>query len=286
LGLVLDGRRWWAGGGYGIVFGATFNLLHLRWIEDFLGQSFGPSPWLGLAAVLAVYIGVACVLMTVVNRLPAAPVWLATVFLLQEFARAWWPAGGFPWGKVAFSQPDGPFTSLAALGGAPLVGLLVMITGFALAQLLTRGWRRKLQPRSGWPGPVAGLLVPVTAALAMWPSIGTEPQEGTRTVGVVQGNAPDIGLDLLDARHVLRANHIRQSRKLLHKVQAGQVPRPDLVVWPETATALHTPDPALRQLTRGFDAPMLIGARTELASGTPQNLVVQSEPDAGIVDQY
>src|SRR5699024_201688 len=25
LGLVLDGRRWWAGGGYGIVFGATFN---------------------------------------------------------------------------------------------------------------------------------------------------------------------------------------------------------------------------------------------------------------------
>src|SRR5699024_1388796 len=141
LGLVLYRRGCWSGGGYGTVFGVTFYLLHLLWIQDFLGRSFGPSPWLGLSAVLAVYIGVASGLMTFVTRLPAAPVWMAAVFLLQEFARAWWPAGGFPWGKIAFSQPGGAFGSLAAIGGAPLVSLLVLITGFGLAQLIIRGWQ-------------------------------------------------------------------------------------------------------------------------------------------------
>lgn len=286
LGVVLHRRRCWGGAGYGLVFGATFYLLHLIWIQDFLGRSFGPAPWLGLSAVLAVYIGIACGLMTFVARLPAAPVWMAAVFLLQEFARTWWPAGGFPWGRVAFSQPDGPFASLASLGGAPLVGLLVLVTGFGLAQLVVRAWHRQWRPWATWATPVISVLVPTLAGLAVWPTIGTAAESGTRTVGVVQGNAPNIGLDLLNARNILRANHLKQSRKLLAAVRSGDMPRPDLVVWPETATALHTPDPELRDLTRAFDAPMLIGARTELASGTPQNLVVQSEPGDGIVDRY
>lgn len=286
LGIVLHRRRFWGGAGYGMVFGAAFYLLHLVWIQDFLGRSFGPSPWLGLSAVLAVYIAIACGLMTFVARLPAAPVWMAAVFLLQEFARTWWPAGGFPWGKVAFSQPDGPFAALASLGGAPLVGLAVLMTGFGLARLVVRVCRRSWSPWKTWATPVASVLVPLLAGLSVWPTIGTAAQSGTRTVGVVQGNAPDIGLDLLNARGVLRANHLEQSRKLLAAVRSGKVARPDLVVWPETATALRTPDRELRELTRAFDAPMLIGARTERADGTPQNLVVQSEPGKGIVDRY
>src|SRR5699024_9410816 len=217
---------------------------------------------------------------------PAAPVWMAAVFLLQEFARAWWPAGGFPWGKIAFSQPGGAFGSLAAIGGAPLVSLLVLITGFGLAQLIIRGWQHDRRTHKTWAAPVASTLLPVMAGLAVWPTVDTAPQTGTRTVGVVQGNAPNIGLDLLNARKTLRTNHLTQSRKLLNDIRSGRSPQPDLVVWPETATGLHTPDPQLRELTRAFDAPMLIGARAESPDGTPQNLVVQSEPGEGIVDRY
>src|SRR5699024_3504327 len=123
-----------------------------------------------------------------------------------------------------FSQPGGPFGSLASLGGAPLVSLLVLITGFGLAQLIIRGRR----PYRTWAAPVASTLVPVMAGLAVWPTVDTEPQAGTRTVGVVQGNAPNIGLDLLNARGTLRENHLAQSRKLLEAVRSGQVPQPDL----------------------------------------------------------
>ena len=38
-----------------------------------------------------------------------------------EALRARMPFGGFPWGRVAFGQPDGPLLPLAALGGAPLL---------------------------------------------------------------------------------------------------------------------------------------------------------------------
>lgn len=41
LGLVLHGRRVRAGFGYGLVFGLAFYLMHLVWIQDFLGGDFG-----------------------------------------------------------------------------------------------------------------------------------------------------------------------------------------------------------------------------------------------------
>lgn len=287
LGLVLDGRRFRSGCGYGAVFGLGVFLPQLVWIQDFLGSSFGPSPWLGLAAVSAVFVALACGLITVVAQLPAAPVWMAVVFLLQEFARTWWPFGGFPWGKVAFSQPDGVFTSLASLGGVPLVGMAVLVTGFGLAQLLLRVRRggRQLSARR-WVAPALAVLIPAVAGIAVWPTVGTQPQAGALTVAAVQGNAPNIGLGLLSARGELRANHLAESRRLLAEIRAGRTPQPDLVIWPETATALTGGDATLDALSDAFGAPMLIGARVVLPDGTPQNVMVQWEPGVGPTTRY
>ncbi|MFC4003370.1 apolipoprotein N-acyltransferase [Prauserella oleivorans] len=286
LGLVLHGRRVWASAGYGLVFGLAFFLPHLIWIEDFLGDDFGSAPWLGLSTVLAVYVAAACALMPFAARLPGAPVWMALVFLLQEAGRSRWPVNGFPWGRVGFSQPEGAYLALASVGGVPLVGFAVVLTGFGLAQLIVRLRRGGLRPTLGWTGPLAAATLPVLTGLAVWPAVGTAPEAGTRTVAVVQGNAPDIGLDLLGSRDIIRANHLDESARLADRIAEGRLPRPDLVVWPETATEAGGPDPALDALVDEFGVPTLVGAAYRAPDGKTENAVFAWRPGRGAGEHY
>ena len=46
--------------------------------------------------------------------------------------------GGFPWGRLGFSQTEGPLLSLAAYGGVPLVSFAVALTGALLAAAVPR----------------------------------------------------------------------------------------------------------------------------------------------------
>ncbi|WP_306999517.1 apolipoprotein N-acyltransferase [Amycolatopsis thermophila] len=283
LGFVLRGRRLWGGLGYGFVFGLGLYLPLLYWIQDFLGRGFGSAPWLALSGALAAYLGVAGALCTLVARLPGAPVWMAMVIIASETPRTWWPLGGFPWGRVAFSQPDGAFVPLASVGGAPLVGFAVVVTGFGLSALLVHARRRD------WRAvrlPVIATVLPVVAGLALWPTIGTGAQNGTRTVAVVQGNAPDVGLDLMTEEPTLRANHLAQSELLAGKIRAGAVPAPDLVVWPETATDLAGFDPVIDQAVRDLGSPTLIGARYRAPGLKMQNTEFVWDPATGRGQSY
>jgi apolipoprotein N-acyltransferase len=283
LGLAVRGCRFRAGAGYGFVFGMAFFLPLLAWLNDFLGPGFGPWPWLAVSAVVAAYLALVGGLLTLVARLPAAPVWMALVVIAAETPRAWFPLGGFPWGRVAFSQPEGVFLPLASLGGAPLVGFAVALCGFGLAWLLVRVHRRQWR----WlVAPVLAVVVPVAAGLALWPSVGTDAQAGTLTVAVVQGNAPDAGLALRGQREVLRDNHLAETERLLADIEAGRVPRPDLLVWPETATELRGDDPRLDQLVGALGAPALIGALDRGTDGRARNTVIAWDPDAGPGARY
>lgn len=281
---VLRGRRLWGGLGYGFVFGLAVYLPLLTWLEDFLGVGFGPWPWLGLSAALAAYLGIGAALCTFAARLPWAPVWMSMVIIATETPRTWWPLGGFPWGRVAFSQPEGAFLPLASIGGAPLVGFAVVLTGFAVpplvARLRRREWRRSVLP-------VGGVVLPVVAGLALWPTIGTGAETGSLTVATVQGNAPNTGLALMDDSATIRANHLAQSDRLAQEIHSGEVPKPDLVVWPETATQLTGPDPVLDQAVADLGVPTLIGAIDwPQAGGHPQNSEIVWGPATGPGERY
>jgi apolipoprotein N-acyltransferase len=280
LGLVLHGRRFWGAFGHGFVFGFAFFLPLLTWLQAFLGADFGPWPWLGLCAALALYFGLAGGLITWVAKLPGAPIWMALVVIATETPRSWFPFGGFPWGRVAFSQPSGAFLPLASVGGAVLVGFAVVLTGFGLSTVILRVSRTSWTPRT-LAVPVAAALIPVVAGLALWPTIGTDAQDGSLTVAAVQGNAPDTGLGMLTQGADLRGSHIAESEALIADIRAGRVPKPDLVVWPETATAVDGPDPVLDRLVADFGSPALIGALYRLPNGEYSNALVAWDPKTG-----
>lgn len=283
LGLVLRGRRMRGAAGYGLLFGLAFYLAHLLWLQDFLGVAFGPWPWLGLSAIMALYLALATGLFPLVAKLPAAPVWMALLFVGQEALRGRLPFGGFPWGKLGFGQVDGPLLALAALGGVPLVTFAVALLGFGLTELALR--LRERRSVLGWAGLAAPVVVPVVAALAAWPLVGVDAQNGSRTVAVVQGNAPDVGIRLLGELATIRQNHLRASRELAEAIRTGAVPKPDFVVWPESSTQIVGRDPVLEAAVADLGVPTLIGSLFR-AGGGQENAVVSFDPVTGQGSRY
>ncbi|MFR9728417.1 apolipoprotein N-acyltransferase [Saccharopolyspora sp. MS10] len=285
LAAALRGRRTRAGFGHGLLFGLAYMLPLLGWIQDFLGTQFGPWPWLGVALVEALFLGLTGAGMARVSRLPGAPVWMAAVFLLGETVRSTQPFGGFPWGRLAFTQPTGPLLPLASVGGATLVTFAVALIGCGLGVLATRVRRGR---RARLIAPAAAVLVPVVAGAALWPSIGVDAQAGTARVALVQGNAPDIGLDLLYEDGVLHDNHIRGARRLVEDVRAGRVARPDLVVLPEQVGnwGPSRSDPDLREVTDQLGVPVIAGGFAVDRDGTFRNRIVEWDPERGADEEY
>ncbi len=284
---ALLGRRARAGFGYGLLFGLAWMLPLLKWLDALLGPAFGPWPWLGLAGVCAVLIALGTAAMAVASGLPAAPIWMAGIFIADEAIRQRFPADGFPWGRLAFSQPTGAFLPLASIGGVPLLGFAIALTGAGLAvlgrRLLLRGERT---PRS-LAVPIAAAVVPLIAGLACWPTISTAPQAGTVTVAAVQGSAPDTGLQLLYSGDVLWRTHVAQARKLAADITAHRVPRPDLVVFPESVADVRSADsPAIKGLADLLGVPVAVGARLLPEHGHARNVVIGWDPAKGETGSY
>jgi apolipoprotein N-acyltransferase len=262
LSVAVHGRRCRTAAWLGLLYGAAFFVPLLSWTGIYVGA----APWLILAGAEAGYYAGTAALLTLVQRLRAAPLWMGAVWVLTEAVRDRGPFGGFPWGRLAFSQAESPLRWFAAVGGAPLVTYAVATAGGGLAMgvlAFRRGpWR--------WRVAVAGgaflLAVPLLGAVLAWPLRPPADNSGrTATVALVQGNVPDAGLEFNARRRQVLDNHVAQTLQLADRVKSGQVPRPDLVVWPENSSDIDpysNPD-AAAQITKAVDAigvPLLVGA--------------------------
>ncbi|MDR7303484.1 apolipoprotein N-acyltransferase [Haloactinomyces albus] len=284
---VVHGRRARGGFGYGLLFGLAYMLPLLGWLLDFLGAQFGPWPWLGVATAEALFFGVAGAGMARVSRLPAAPVWMAAVFVGAELLRSTVPFGGFPWGRLAFTQAGGALLPIAALGGAGLVTFAVVLLGAALAEFVGRVLRIRRRPRR-LIAPAVAMVVPVAVAVAATPLVGTDANAGTARVAVVQGDAPNIGLDLLYRDEVLHDNHIRAAEELVADVRAGRVPLPDFVVLPEQVGSWGPArrDPALSRIAAQLGVPLVVGGIAHSADGELSNRILRWDPERGATAEY
>ncbi|GAC70265.1 apolipoprotein N-acyltransferase [Gordonia soli NBRC 108243] len=276
----------------GFVFGLAFFIPLLPWI----GVYVGPLPWLALAVVLAIYLAVFGAIAVLTMRLPVPPVWFTLTWVLIEGVRSAFPFGGFPWGRAAFSQVDGPLLPLAAIIGAPGLSAAVALFGASLAWLIQVVVERTRDPRRSAARPAAiavvlALLGPM-AAIALTPATvdRTVAQSSTR-IAVIQGNVPRLGLDFNAQRRAVLDNHVRQTFALADSVRSGRAEQPDLVLWPENASdisPLTNPDAAeeITATSVSVGAPILVGTLVSNPDGRPTNTVLVWDGDRGPQARY
>jgi len=287
LGWVLYGRRTRAGFGYTFLAGLGFLVPLLAWTGEFVGL----VAWLPLAAMMAALMGLAGAAIAVVTRLPAWPVWAALVWVTGEAMCEVIPFGGFPWARIAFSQPDGIYLPLAAVAGTPLIALAVSLTGFGITWLVRRLFvEREHGPRL-LVAPVLAIVLPVLAGVAATPLVATDPTDGTAVVAAVQGNVPRAGLDFNSQRRAVLDNHVRRTEELASDVAAGRVDQPDLVIWPENSSDIdphRNPDAAagITRAARAIKAPIAVGAVLVGDDGDPRNTMILWDPERGPIDEY
>ncbi|GAB3671732.1 apolipoprotein N-acyltransferase [Saccharopolyspora tripterygii] len=285
---VLHGRRARAGFGYGFLFGLAFLLPLLAWVYAFLGTGFGPWPWLGLVALESLFFAAAGAASSFVSRLPGFAVWTALILVCAELARSRVPFGGFPWAKIAFSQPTGVFLPLASVGGAVLVGFAVAVTGTGLGLLVIRWSEVGFAKVAAWRGPALAVVLPAVCGVAVMPLIRSDANAGVARVAVVQGNAPDIGLGLLGESDALYANHLRGAEQLAADVRDNRVLRPDLVILPESTSSWGPEryDPGLAGVARELGVPVAAGGTAVSREGVLSNRIVRWDPRRGSTDEY
>ncbi|WP_406859245.1 apolipoprotein N-acyltransferase [Streptomyces sp. HUAS MG47] len=290
LGWTLRGRRLRAGFGLGYLAGLGFLAPLLIWTGSFVGA----GPWLALVAAEAVFVAAAGLGIAAVSGLPGWPLWAAAVWIAGEAARARVPFGGFPWGKIAFGQADGIFLPLAAVGGTPLLGFAVALSGFGLYEALRRAvaYRRTGRlPRGPVTAAVAAVLVPVAGAAAALPLVDATAENGTATVAAIQGNVPRLGLDFNAQRRQVLDNHADRTAQLAEDVARGRAKQPDFVLWPENSSDIDpyaNPDAydVIDKAVKKIGAPTVIGAVIAPETGNLRNTLIEWDPDRGPVDTY
>ncbi len=268
LGAATLTAGWWGGFRAGFLGGLAFFVPVLSWS----GVYVGALPWFALAVLQALYVavmggvvGYAGARLVRTGHRWAALALVPTAWIVQELARSTTPWGGFPWARIAFSQADSPLAHVARWFGAPGVTLAVALVGTGLVATAYG-----IQDRR------AGLLVGgLVLALLPWGSaLIVLPTDGrTESVGFVQGNVPQAGLEFNAQRRAVLDNHVAGTLALAERAPDDLT----LVVWPENASDI---DPlrnldAMAQIEVARSAvgvPLLVGAVLNEPEGAASNV--------------
>ena len=266
----------------GFAAGFVFFAILIRWLSV-----VGMDAWVLLTIFSALWIALAAMVTVVVTRLPAWPLWVGLVWVAQEALRDRIPLGGWPWGRLAFSQAEAPWVSTAWWGGPAVVTFLVATAGavVAWAVLEARG-------RARLAAAVAVLITPWL--LAPVPALGWS-SGGETVVAAIQGDVPATGLGFAveGQRREVLDNHVRETVALAEAVRRGEQPQPDIVIWPENASDL---DPyravdaaaAIDAAAKAIAAPILVGAvvTNPEAPDTVLNVGIVWDPRSGPGPRY
>jgi apolipoprotein N-acyltransferase len=248
----------------GLVFAASFYLVHIVWITRYLGV----VPWFALAGIETVLSGIGAIGIALAYRwMPrmapgrwgralALPALVAGVWTARELWLGAWPYTGFPWGRVGMSQAESPLAHVSSWTGVTgLTFLMVFVVAAVIEGVRAAAWRT---PATAVPALVAA------AALAFVPAFPTT-DAGTMRVGAVQGNGPTGYFDDREPYAVL------ESQLEATKALAGE--RLDVLLWPEGGidadpTSNASVARVLDRLSSSFDAPLVVNAATTRGDDT------------------
>lgn len=285
--LACRGRNWRAGLLVGLVAGLAEFVPLVFWLHVVT-----PLAWIVLAIAQSLYLGaLGAGLAVLVGRLPGWQVWSACAWVGEEFIRSRWPLGGFGWGRLAFSQAHTPFTSYAAIAGAPLVTFAVALCAALLASAAIAaadGVRAK--PTRGWTTAatfaLAALAIPLVSSLIPRPTDGQSIQ-----VAAVQGNVPHPGKHFLGRAEQVLDNHLAETSKLVADIKSGALPQPQIVLWPENASDVDPLHDArlfgeIQAAAEAVNAPILVGAVLDAGPDHVTNTGVVWSPTGGPGERY
>jgi apolipoprotein N-acyltransferase len=290
-------RRGLRGGfGLGALAGLVTFVPLLHW-TNIVG---GAVPWLLLAGLQALYIGLLGAASAWVSPLLDRYAWMwppitGALWVGQEALRDRTPFGGFPWGRLAFSQADSPLLRYAVLGGAPLVTFVTAVAGGLLALGAVLAIRRRPAVRT------AAVAIGAVAVFVLGLAVPTSAPTGRAIqVAIIQGNVPRLGLEFNAQRRAVLDNHVLATEKLAVAVRNGTAKQPDIVIWPENSSdidPLVTDDPndadaaaAISGAANLINAPILVGAvlegpgthaRNAAIVWTPMGLTGSGGPQSG-----
>ena len=295
--------------GLGVAFGLAFFLLLINWVGTYVGA----IATYGLALVESLYLGLfatgASMMLRALHRsrlhisaYVLTAICIAGWWSAVECLRSSWPWNGFPWGRLAFGQADGPLLQLTSVTTTAGLSFLVALIGVALA-MFAAAWQWKHVPlisalrAPAWLASYLVVLILLTAAVAISPlGSGQRTPQGPEefTVTAIQGNVPRLGLDFNSQRQAVLDNHLAVTDDYAAQLAAGDAPQPDLVVWPENASDINPlADPlaatAIDQTVAALNAPVLLG--TVIATGTRDNpsatnTMLLWDPEQGVVDRH
>jgi len=276
----------------GLIAGWGYFLPLLSWSGIFVGF----LPWFALATLSALYVAACSALLAYLQGAGAGrrvrPLAVALVWVVAELARATTPFGGFPWGRLGFSQADSPALGIVRWLGVPGLGFTVVLSGALLASavhhLVVSDAARPLARR--WARALVAAVV--AGGVLLSPSLIERPVDGpTAQITAVQGNVPEMTLEFNAQRRAVLDNHAAATGQAALDVAAGDVPRPDLVVWPENSSdidPLRNPDAArvISAAVTAVDAPVVVGAVLAPPGDELRNASLLYLPGVGPVQSY
>ena len=258
--VAISGSGWRTAASLGFAYGAAFQLPQLIW----LAGSVGTAAWLALGLAQACWFVVVASAWRAVRGLPLWWVAAAAIWVALEQARSAIPWGGMPWSRLGFSVIDSPWAPGVAMVGVTGTSWLLALVGTALGAMLTAEcatWRRRT------------FTVTAAVTFSLAPSVGAtlvgSAATGVARVAVVQGGVPGDGTRLVEHHREVTRNHLNATRDLAARLAAAGEAPPDLVVWPENATAV---DPyrdqeaarVLRAAAATAKAPVLAGSIVDI----------------------
>ena len=269
----------------GALAGAVFFGGLLSWMTV-----VGVDAWVALTMLCASWWALLFSMQALVQRLRWWPILVPALWVAIESLRGSIPLGGFPWGRLVFSQADGPALPLAAIVAAPGITYLVALFGCLLAGAVLATERgRALSFVAG-----GALLLGILGVVGFADDRRASSSAGTSTVtvAVVQGGVPGAGLAAMAERRVVLDNHARLTTSLGEQSAASGTSL-DFVVWPESSTDIDPfADPAARaeidSAVRSVGVPVLVGAVVGVP-GDPShvaNMGIVWEPGTGPGDSY
>ncbi|MBI5397411.1 MAG: apolipoprotein N-acyltransferase, partial [Verrucomicrobia bacterium] len=237
---VRDG--WWLGWLAGVVFfvGSLYWLWHVT-----------AAGWLLLAVYLAVYFGIwGAAVALATRRFPAGAMGgnLSLMFLLSAawVAQEWLRAHvitGFPWNNLGASQHANTGVAIGVAQIAEFTGVYgisFLMCFFNIAMLLTA--ERFTRERGFGRRPHVEFLIAIAAVALSWnfgvrQVMNYRPAGQPLTVALIQPNIPQEVKEAAFAEEQAMAGLSRtRLRELTEAAIAGSKQKPQLILWPETAT--------------------------------------------------